>query len=102
MRTHYRAGWRARRLAGREVARAAGARLAEVEVVCSDAVEHRERIETRTVNVAGLVPPTWDEVMRHHREPWARTPIIVDTARRSIDACLDEVLAAIAAGASAS
>lgn len=88
--------------AWREVARAAGARLAEVEVVCSDAREHRRRVETRTIDVAGLVPPTWDEVMRHHREPWARAPIIVDTARRSIDVCLDELLAAIAAGAFAS
>ena len=88
--------------AWRDVARAAGARLAEVEVVCSDPVEHRGRIETRTIDVAGLVPPTWQEVMRRERDPWTRAPIIVDTAGRGIASCLDELLAAIGVGASAS
>ena len=45
--------------AWRDVARAAGARLVEVEVVCSDPAEHRRRVETRTINVAGLVGPAW-------------------------------------------
>lgn len=88
--------------AWRDVARRAGARLVEVEVVCSDPAEHRRRVETRTINVAGLVGPTWAEVIGRERDAWSRTPVTVDTAGRSIEACLDELLAAISAGASAS
>ena len=88
--------------AWRDVARAAGVRLVEVAVVCSDAVEHRRRVETRVASVAGLVAPTWDEVIGRERDAWERTPVTVDTAGRSIDACLDELVAAIGVGASAS
>jgi predicted kinase len=88
--------------AWRDVARRAGAGLAEVETICSDPVEHRHRVETRSIDVAGLVPPTWAEVVGRERDPWTRPRIVIDTAGRSIDACLDEVLAAIARGASAS
>ncbi len=76
-----------------DVAARAGARCVELEVVCSDPVEHRRRVETRVVNVPGLVPPTWAEVMAHEREAWTRTPLVVDTAGRGIVACVAEVLA---------
>ena len=88
--------------AWRDVARAAGARLVEVEVVCSDPAEHRRRVETRTIDVAGLVGPIWDAVIGRVRDPWSRTPVILDTAGRSIEACLDELFAATAVGASGS
>ncbi len=88
--------------AWRDVARAAGARLVEVEVVCSDPAEHRRRVETRTIDVAGLVGPIWDAVIGRERDPWSRTPVILDTAGRSIEACLDELFAATAVGASGS
>lgn len=50
-----RAGWRA-------VADRAGARLETILLVCSDAVEHRRRVERREPEADGLVPPTWAEV----------------------------------------
>ena len=50
------------REAWRGVAEAAGTPFVEVEVICSDPAEHRRRVETRNVDVPGLVPPTWAEV----------------------------------------
>jgi len=51
------------REAWRAVAARADARLVEVEVVCSDAAEHRRRGEARVTDLPGFVPPTWDEVV---------------------------------------
>jgi predicted kinase len=45
--------------AWRRVAEDASAIIVEIEVVCSDPVEHRRRVETRAIDVPGLVPPTW-------------------------------------------
>jgi predicted kinase len=65
------------------VAHRARARAAEVEVICSDPRLHRQRVETRSVDIPGLQPPTWEEVVAREYEPWEREHIIVDTAGRS-------------------
>lgn len=70
----------ATRDAWRRVAEEASASIVEIEVVCSDPVEHRRRVETRTVDVPGLVPPTWQEVVDRDYEPWDRQRILIDTA----------------------
>ena len=68
-----------------EVARRCGVRAVEVEVICSDSVEHRRRVETRTADIEGLQQPTWQAVVDRHYENWERPHIIVDTARTSVD-----------------
>ncbi|HEX4196288.1 MAG TPA: AAA family ATPase [Caulobacteraceae bacterium] len=89
--------------AWRAVADHAGTACVEVEVVCSDAAEHRRRIETRVIDVAGLTPPTWAQVQAREYPPWPRQRIVIDTAGRSLEACVDELEAALdAAGAPAS
>jgi predicted kinase len=69
--------------AWRRAAETAGARLIEVEVICSDAEEHRRRVETRDVDIAGLKPPTWADVMAREYEPWDRPHFVMDTAREA-------------------
>ena len=81
--------------AWRDVAARAGADCIEVEVICSDAAEHRRRVETRTVDVDGLKLPTWDEVVGRDYEPWDRERIVIDTAGKSVAATVGEVLARI-------
>lgn len=63
------------------------ARLVEIEVVCSDAAEHRRRVETRSVDIGGLSLPTWQEVLDREYEPW-RTATTLDTAYRTVDQCV--------------
>ena len=47
-----------------------GATLRFVEVLCSDAAEHRRRVETRVREMPGQHLPTWDEVVSRRYEPW--------------------------------
>ena len=85
------------RRAWSHVAREAGARAVDIEVVCSDAHAHRTRVETRTSSVAGLRLPTWPDVQDRRYDAWTTPRIVVDTANRSPDACVESLLVALAA-----
>lgn len=60
-----------------------GTPLIEVEVICSDPVEHRRRVEQRVSEMDGLVLPTWQDVLDRDYAPWPEPHLIVDTARLS-------------------
>jgi predicted kinase len=77
-----RAAWRA-------TAVHAGARIVEVEVICSSQEEHRRRIESRRADIAGQVLPTWHDVLNRHYEPWEGERIVIDTAQLAEAACVD-------------
>ena len=68
------------RTAWREVATRSGAKIVEIEVVCSDRDEHRRRVEGRGVDAHGLVPPTWAQVVGRDYEDWDRPHLVLDTA----------------------
>ncbi|GJG87463.1 adenylyl-sulfate kinase [Gemmatimonadetes bacterium T265] len=78
--------------AWRDVAAAAGARLVDVEVVCSDRAEHRRRVETRANDVPGLTYPTWDAVAAREYHAWDRPRLVVDTAGRDVASCVEELV----------
>lgn len=73
------------RTAWRAVATAAHVPALEVEILCSDAAEHRRRIESRLSDIPGLVPPTWADVQARTYEDWGAGPLRFDTARLSAD-----------------
>jgi predicted kinase len=81
--------------AWRRVAEEAGATIVEIEVACSDPIEHRRRVETRAIDIPGLIPPTWQEVVDRDCEPWDRRRILLDTANRSVEDSLIELRQAI-------
>ena len=67
----------------------------DVEVICSDAAEHRRRVETRTTDVPGLLPPTWQAVLQHGYTHWgAEDRLVVDTASMDAGQTAARVLAA--------
>lgn len=74
--------------AWRGVAEKSGAKLVEIEVVCSDAAEHRRRVESRMTDIPGLPRVLWQDVEQREYTPWNRSHVIVDTAHRSIDQVL--------------
>jgi hypothetical protein len=74
----------------------AGCEGIEVEVVCSDAVEHRKRIESRKTDISGLMLPTWQDVLDREYHPWNRDHFVIDTAGKTIVHCIDELLASLA------
>jgi predicted kinase len=77
-----RHGWR-------ETANRHAARLIEIELVCSDAAEHRRRVESRSLDISGHTQPTWDHVVNRSYEPWDRDHLVLDTAVDSVDRLAD-------------
>jgi predicted kinase len=77
------------------VAHRAYARAVEVEVVCSDPQLHRQRVETRSVDIRGLKLPTWEQVISREYEPWEREHIVIDTAGRSVADSIEELRGAL-------
>lgn len=79
----------------RSAALDANARLFEIEIVCSDVVEHRRRVETRVADIAGHKLPTWRDVVERDYAPWDRAPFRIDTAGRSAAESLDNLLGCV-------
>src|SRR5215470_905295 len=71
--------WMLTRNAWRDAGLRAGVRVMEIETICSDAQEHRKRIETRANEVPGLALPTWQEVIDRDYHGWDREPLVIDT-----------------------
>jgi predicted kinase len=74
------------------VAEHASTKVAEVEVICSDAVEHRRRVERRQSDIEGLKLPAWQEVIDRAYENWDRPHIVIDTASGTVEETVDELL----------
>ena len=68
-----RQGWRATAVRAHKP-------LLEVEVVCSDPIEHRRRVEERRSDIEGLTPPTWQSVLDQEYSPWSEPHLVIDTA----------------------
>ena len=67
-----------------EVANVARVTAVEIEVKCSDANEHRRRVEARTADIPGLKLPTWQEVVSREYDPWDREHLVIETAGRTV------------------
>jgi len=73
-----------------KAAQRAGTEIKWLEVVCSDPVEHRRRIETRSSDIVGLALPNWNAVAVRVYDNWNRHRLVIDTARSSLEVCVDE------------
>ena len=86
---------RVTRDAWRAVAEVSGARLVEVELVCSDKEEHRRRVEERGCDIPGLRLPTWEEILAREYEPWDRAHLVIDTAHCTVSQAVNQVVEAL-------
>ncbi|WP_338722728.1 AAA family ATPase [Pseudomonas tolaasii] len=73
------------REAWKAVASAADVELVDIQVICSDRLEHQRRVEARTGDIPGLTPPTWQSVLAHEYEPWDEPPLTIDTATMTVE-----------------
>lgn len=71
------------------------ARLLETEVICSDGVEHRRRVEARTADIAGFELPSWSSVMGGDYVPWTSPRLVVDMALLTREEAVAAIEAAI-------
>lgn len=83
---------RATRDAWRSVGERASVRVVEIEAICSDQAEHRRRVETRNSDIDGLTLPSWQDVLNRGYETWGRRPIVADTAVKSADEIVAELI----------
>jgi predicted kinase len=87
--------WMLTRNAWRDAGLRAGVRVVEIETICSDVEEHRRRIETRAKEVPGLILPDWQAVIGRDYHAWDRDHVTIETAGRSIAACVKLIQAAL-------
>jgi predicted kinase len=88
--------WPLTREEWRAVADRAGVRVVEAEIVCSDANEHRRRVESRQADIAGHRLPTWPEVVERDYRAWDTERLVIDTAQFSVEQSVRTILSAIA------
>jgi predicted kinase len=74
------------------VAGRAKSRFLEVEVQCSDATEHRRRVEERSIDIPGLELPTWNDVVSREYNKWDRDHVVVDTADCTIEQAVSQIM----------
>ena len=67
------------RQAWRDIAADTAVPCIEIEIVCSNAAEHRRRIEARTTDIDGLILPSWDAVITRDYASWNEDHWIIDT-----------------------
>lgn len=89
--------WPVTRDAWRAVAAGTSSRVLEVEIVCSDAAEHRRRVERREADIPGHVLPDWASVSRHDYRPWTTDRLVIDTASTSVADAVRQIVAAACA-----
>jgi predicted kinase len=82
--------------AWRDIAAVNGARLLEVELICTDLAAHRTRVQTREVDIPGLPLPSWQQVLDREYEPWDRDHLVIDTATQPPAAAVETILGAAA------
>lgn len=68
-----------------DVASILNADFVNIEVICSDKMEYRNRVENRKVGVENLKLPTWEEVINREYHKWNEPRILIDTSRQTID-----------------
>ena len=73
----------------------AGVRVVDVEIVCSDADEHRRRVESRCADIADHRLPTWQEVVDRDYRAWDGERLVIDTAQSDVGQSLRMILSVL-------
>lgn len=79
----------------RDAATRSSARFIEVEVICSDPYEHKQRIETRNSDIPELKLPTWESVVEREYHQWMTDRVVIDTAGRTLEQSKRELMDAL-------
>ena len=66
-----------------------------IEIQCSNKLEHKNRIETRKADMEGFKLPTWEEVEQRDYQEWGKERIRIETSNRPVDECIEELLGKI-------
>jgi predicted kinase len=87
--------WPLTRREWRSVADRVGVVALDVEVVCSDAGEHRRRVESREADIPAHKVPTWQEVLERDYRAWDDDRLVIDTATSDVEQSVRTIVAAL-------
>ncbi|RUR97194.1 AAA family ATPase [Pectobacterium polaris] len=80
------------RQAWRDVASENSAPALEIEIICSDKAQHKERVEHRSTDIAGHVLPDWQKIITRQYEVWLSPDITLDTSVLTPDQAVEVIL----------
>lgn len=80
------------REAWRNAASLAAVSYLEVEIICSDQVIHRQRAESRRVDIADFKLPSWQAILERDYQPWLSKQLTVDTAYYSVQQAVEIIM----------
>jgi predicted kinase len=63
-----------------------------IEIICSNKMEHKKRIENRESEIENLKLPSWNDVLKRDYELWDEERIVIDTANKTIEECTKELI----------
>ncbi len=55
-----------------------------IEIICSNQIEHKKRAESRSSEIQNLKLPKWNEIESREYHNWERERIIIDTANKTV------------------
>jgi predicted kinase len=67
-------------------------KIVNIEIVCTNISEHKERVENRQNEISGLELPTWHDVENRMYEEWEEDRIIIETSNSTIEDCYSLLL----------
>ncbi|MCE1169098.1 MAG: ATP-binding protein [Sphingobacteriia bacterium] len=68
------------------------AKYINIEIVCTDKIEHKKRIEERINDIEGLKLPLWKEIENRYYEEWKDSVIRIDTTMKSKKESVNELI----------
>ena len=80
------------RTAWRHVASDAAVQIFEVELVCSNAEMHRERVESRQTDIPDLQLPAWQDVLDRKYDRWDAEHLVIDTAKLLVEEAVERII----------
>ena len=80
------------RHAWQKVAQEAHVKFIEIELFCSNAITHQNRVETRKADIKGHCLPSWEDVLTRDYESWESKSISIDTSSHSVDQSIRIIL----------
>ncbi|MDP3559020.1 MAG: AAA family ATPase [Legionellaceae bacterium] len=63
----------------------------EIELICSNLIEHQKRIETRDADIIGHQLPKWQNVQEREYELW-KPHLMFDTSKQTVDEIVKKIL----------
>jgi len=69
-----------------------GAKYVNIEISCSNKIEHEFRVESRVPFVKGLALPSWESLKAREYHPWDSEVISIDTAGESPEQSIQKLI----------